>query len=204
MPERRIGQRLREIPDFPESIGGQRLQGPPKRHIHIGWDRLPDSRDREGRPQDELAEDLLGCPARIRGLTHEHLVEDARQREGVAGRSHGLVACGLLRRHVSWGPYAQAGFRQARPADPPEDEGDPEVGDQGLTLAEQDIVRLHIAMHHSRVMCRLESDVTVVPFVLGEIDRGHGALTKLTLDSVPACEGLVETGDGGKLAHRAR
>jgi hypothetical protein len=50
----------------------------------------------------------------------------------------------------------------------------------------------------------LECDIAVVPFVKGKIDRGHGALTELALDSVPACEGLVEAGDGGERVHLPR
>ncbi len=32
--------------------------------------------------------------------------------------------------------------------------------------------------------------------IIGQVDRGHAALTKLTLDGVAAFEGRVQSGDG--------
>jgi hypothetical protein len=40
-----------------------------------------------------------------------------------------------------------------------------------------------------------KENVAVVLQVLGQIDRGHPALTDLALDGVPALEGSVESGD---------
>ena len=42
----------------------------------------------------------------------------------------------------------------------------------------------------------LEGHLAFVLDVLGQVDRGHAALTELTLDHVAAVEGCVETGDG--------
>ena len=41
----------------------------------------------------------------------------------------------------------------------------------------------------------LEGDVAVVLQVLGQINRGHPALTQLTLDGVAALEGCIQTRD---------
>jgi hypothetical protein len=75
---------------------------------------------------------------------------------GEAYGSHGLVSDGLLRRHVERRPYAQAGFCQACLADASDAEGDPEVGDQRLPTAEQDITGLDVPVHNPRIVCGLE------------------------------------------------
>ncbi len=42
----------------------------------------------------------------------------------------------------------------------------------------------------------LQRDLTLVLQVIGQVDRGHAALTQLTLDGVAAFEGCVQAGDG--------
>ena len=42
----------------------------------------------------------------------------------------------------------------------------------------------------------LERDLSLVLQVVGEVHRGHPALTDLTLDAVAALEGSVQAGDG--------
>ena len=42
----------------------------------------------------------------------------------------------------------------------------------------------------------LQGHLAVMPHIFGQVDRGHPALTKLTLDGIAAGEGSVEAGDG--------
>jgi hypothetical protein len=41
----------------------------------------------------------------------------------------------------------------------------------------------------------LERDLPVVSDILGQVDRGHPALTELTLDAVTASEGRPQSGE---------
>ena len=63
------------------------------------------------------------------------------------------------------------------------------------------MIRFLISRSFTTSGANLERNVAVVLEVVGEVDRGHPALTDLTLDAVAALEGGVEAGDGVWVAH---
>jgi hypothetical protein len=93
-----------------------------------------------------------------------------------------------------------------------------ERGDDGLTAVEQrqdvgvleacgggDLPQKALGPEHGGELRPedLERDLSLVLQVLGQVDRGHAALTELMLDAVAALEGRVQAGDGRRL-HAAK
>ena len=82
-------------------------------------------------------------------LAGEHLVEHRRERVDVAARVDRAVAGRLLGAHVLWRAERYPRLRQARARGGAERERDPEIGDHGLPVLEQDVLRLDVAVDHA-------------------------------------------------------
>ncbi len=93
-------------------------------------------------------------------LAREHLVHDACEAVDVARRAKLRLATRLLRTHVCRRPDRDADFGDdlAAPVfSAVAGAGDAEVGKDGVTVREQNVLRLHIAMHESFAMREVEA-----------------------------------------------
>jgi hypothetical protein len=178
-----IRQSVRELPGFGEPVGRELLQGFADRRVDVERDRLPDGRRGHRVPLDDLAEHRLRGAARVGGLADQHLVQHTGQGEGVARRTHDLIAGRLLRRHVVRGSDAQAGLREAIPSGGPHRERDPEVRDQRLASAQEDVGRLDVPVDD--------------PLLVGGLERvrdGRGDADRLAHGKLPLPVELVAQG----------
>ena len=86
-----------------------------------------------------------GAGAGKRRLTDEHLVEDTAERVDVGARVE-LGAASLFRAHVGRRPHADARLCQRAGADRARDA---EVGDEGMPVGEQNVLRLDVPVNDS-------------------------------------------------------
>ena len=97
-------------------------------------------------------------------LAGEHLVHDARQRVHVAPRVELSFAGCLLGAHVGGRPDGDPRVRDARlPLLLPHGARDAEVREQCLSVGEEDVLRLHVAVHETRAVREVEA----CPHLLG-------------------------------------
>ncbi len=94
-------------------------------------------------------DDRLDGRARERRLPGEHLVEDAAQRVDVGPGVSLALPRGLLGTHVARRPKADTRGRQPVRAASAGGQGDPEIGHQRLTLVEEDVLGLDVAVDHA-------------------------------------------------------
>ena len=111
--------------------------------------------------------------AGVRRLTGDHLVGDRRERVDIAARVDRAIAGGLLGAHVVRRAEAEARLCDPRSTGVRNGERDPEVGDHGLPVVEQDVLRLQVAMNHPVPMrvveCPGDSDRETHGLVDGEM-----------------------------------
>ncbi len=98
---------------------------------------------------NDLGDDRLRRRAGERRLPGQHLVEHGAQRIDVAPRGDFALPHRLLRRHVERRAEAHAGFGHPGTAGAADRERNAEVRHQGLSVVEQDILRLDVAMDHA-------------------------------------------------------
>ncbi len=156
MCEPRIGERPCELLCTCEPIGGELLERLPQGDIDVGRHRLPDRGRRHRQTLDDLAEHRLSRVADVRGLTDQHLVQDTRERVGVARGPHDLVSRRLLGRHVEGSPDRETGLGQAVATGRSDRQRDSEVRDQRLSSAQEDVGGLDIAVDDPLVVGRLK------------------------------------------------
>ena len=185
VPEVLIPERPHELLRRCEAIRRQLLQGTAESGVHVGRDRRTVLRRRYGLARDDLAEHRLGRVTEVGSLAHQHLIQHACQRVGIARRSQRLIPRRLLRAHVVRSPYRQSRLCQAAPARRSHRECDTEVGHDGLAALDQDVARFDVAVDHSVFVGVLERTGDL----RGKAHRLiHGKLL-LTVDPVP--EGLA-------------
>ena len=96
-------------------------------------------------------------------FTRQHFIDDARQAVHVAGATEILLAARLLRAHVLGRSDGQSDFRCKLTGAPGIGIGftagarDAEVREHGVTVREQNVLRLHVAMHEALPMREVET-----------------------------------------------
>ena len=88
----------------------------------------------------------------MRRLPRQHFIEQTRQRVLITPRIDVMLAAGLLGTHVRRRPERHSGLGQTRPARATGSPRDAEVGDHGLTVGQQYIFRLDVAVDHALPM----------------------------------------------------
>ena len=106
-----------------------------------------------------------------RQLPRQHLIADNPQRIQIGAAIHLALSHRLLRTHIRWRAYGNAGRRQllvpfGRPRNA-------EVGDHHAPrrAIQQDIVGLDIAVHHARAVCVLQCARHVAQYAPHDIER---------------------------------
>ena len=84
----------------------------------------------------------------MRRLTAQHLVQHASEAIDVAAAVELLTARRLLRAHVPRGTDDEPGLGQPIAAGCGNRSGDPKVGNQRMTAAQEDVLRLDVAVDH--------------------------------------------------------
>ena len=148
-PEGRIGQGPSEVRGRRKPVGRQVGEGLPNRCVHIGGHR----RSLAGRGGNVAGEDLPQNRTR-RGagegwLAHQHLVEHAAQRIDIGRRTDVGIAGRLLRAHVVWRAQTEPRLRETSAARRVDGQGDPEVGDNRISIDQQDVGRLDVPVDNA-------------------------------------------------------
>ena len=101
----------------------------------------------------QMARDERLCgPAGEGRFAREHLVADATERVDVGTRIDDGAAAGLLRAHVRRCPQREADLGDRGPVGTTRRPRDPEVSDHRPPAAQQDVLRLDVAVDHARLM----------------------------------------------------
>ncbi len=96
---------------------------------------------------EHLRHDRLGVEPGERRLAGEHLVGHGAKSVDITSRADVALTHGLFGRHVGRGAEGHAGLRHAAAARLLHRERDAEVGDQGIAVLQQDVLRLDVAVH---------------------------------------------------------
>ena len=83
-------------------------------------------------------------------MPREHLVQDATERVDIGARVQRALPARLFGTHVGRRPHRHPRVRQLLVT--PERSGDPEVGQQRVTVAEEDVLGLHVPVNHPVAM----------------------------------------------------
>jgi hypothetical protein len=121
----------------------------------------------------------------VRRFSGQHLIENGTERVDVSLRA-GIPFTGrLLRAHVVRGSQAESGFREPRATRRADREGDPEVGHEGPSTAEQNIGGLDVPVDDTVLVGDLKrvADLLHDPHAL--VDR------QLSLAVQPRLEGFA-------------
>ena len=133
-----------------EAIGGNLGQRLFNGGLQLDRDGRPDHLERR-RPFVQVAreEGLRGAPGERR-LTGQHLEQHAAERIDVGAPIDLLRAAGLLGAHVRRCAHGQPELGEVGMVHAADGAGDAEVGDHRLALAQQDVLRLDVPVHHAR------------------------------------------------------
>ena len=114
-----------------------------RRHI------FAQARERPGLRRHDLGDYRLRRRPRVRRHARQHLVRDTAQGVDVGTTVELPLARGLFRAHVVRRAHGNPALRQAVTPGGGEREGDPEIGQQRLTVLQQHVLRLQVPMNHS-------------------------------------------------------
>ena len=137
--------------------------------------------NRTRRVVDHACGDRLRAGSGKRRLTGQHFVQHSRQGVHVTARVDPLVAARLLRAHVGCGAHRDTGAgqrRSFRASSLLHQLRDPEVGHQGVTAGQEDVLRLDIAMDHAVFVRVLQRVADLGRDADGVVDREWSVATE--------------------------
>jgi len=104
-------------------------------------------------------------------LPGEHLVENAREPVNIAGDAHIYLAGCLLGTHVLRCAEHEAAQREGLVGALGGNVGNAEIGEQGVVVGEQNVLRLYIAMHETISVRVIQSGADLVRDAERVVDR---------------------------------
>ena len=151
-------ERVGELGRAGEAVGRQLLQRDEDGALDLGRDGVPLRQDGPGRLGQDPGHDRLRGRSGEGGVAGEHLVQHHAQRVDVRAGGDLPLAHRLLGRHVVRRSQRHTGLRHPVPAGLARRQRDAEVGHQRLTVVEQDVLGLDVAVDH--------------PVPVGVVERG--------------------------------
>ena len=109
-----------------------------------------------------LGDDRLHGVAGERRIADQHLVRRGAERVDVAARADVALTHRLLGRHVGGCAEGHTGLGHATVARLAGGEGDPEIGDEGAAIMQEDVLRLDVAMDDAPAVGIVQGTATSV------------------------------------------